>query len=88
MCRFFRHGVSVVGFTAMMAYMVLLFVALLLVGATHAGVLRGEPIEMAEVVLPAARFALAVSLFLNCAEVQLPSGAQRESGRARHARVS
>lgn len=88
MCRFFRHGVSVVGFTGMMSDMVLLFVALLLAGATHAGVLSGEPIEVAQVVLPAAHFALAVSLFLNCADVQLPSGAQRERRRARHPRVS
>ncbi len=73
MFRFFRHHVSVVAFTGMMADMVLLFVALLLAGATQAGVRSGEPIELAQVVLYAAHFALVVSLMYSFAGLYRPT---------------
>ena len=73
MFRFFRHHVSVVAFTGMMADMVLLFVALLLAGVTQAGVRSAEPIELAQVVLYAAHFALVVSLMYSFAGLYRPT---------------
>ena len=73
MFRFFRHHVSVVAFTGMMADMVLLFVALLLAGATQAGVRSAEPVELAQVVLYAAHFALVVSLMYSFAGLYRPT---------------
>jgi sugar transferase (PEP-CTERM system associated) len=73
MFRFFRHHVSVVAFTGMMADMVLLFVALLLAGVTQAGVRSAEPLELQHVVLYAAHFALVVSLMYSFAGLYRPT---------------
>ena len=73
MFRFFRHHVSVVAFTGMMADMVLLFAALLLAGVTQAGVRSAEPVGLAQMVLYAAHFALVVSLMYSFAGLYRPT---------------
>ena len=69
----FRHHVSVAAFTGMMADMVLLFVALLLAGTTPAGLRAGEPLELAQMVLFAAHFALVISLMYSFAGLYRPT---------------
>jgi sugar transferase (PEP-CTERM system associated) len=73
MFRVFRHHVSVAAFTGMMADMVLLFVALVLAGSTQAGGRSGEPLELAQMVLYAAHFALVVSLMYSFAGLYRPT---------------
>ena len=90
----FRHHVSVVSFTGMVADMVLLFGALLLAGLTQAGVSGleqaglgsgelgrlgvgvgvgvGQPLDLAQIVLFAAHFALVVSLMYSFAGLYRP----------------
>ena len=79
MFRFFRHHVSVVAFTGMMADMVLLFAALLLAGVTQAGVRSAEPLGLAQMVLYAAHFALVVSLMYSFAGLYRPTPIDRKS---------
>jgi sugar transferase (PEP-CTERM system associated) len=73
MFRVFRHHVSVAAFAGMMADMVLLFVALLLAGATQAGGRSAEPLELTQVGLFAAHFALVVSLMYSFAGLYRPT---------------
>jgi sugar transferase (PEP-CTERM system associated) len=73
MFRVFRHHVSVVAFTGMLADMVLLFVALLLAGVTQAGGRSAEPLEPAQMVLFGAHFALVVSLMYSFAGLYRPT---------------
>ena len=78
MFKVFRHHVSVAAFTGMMADMVLLFVALLLAGSTLVGSAtlgaQGvEPLELPQMVLFAAHFALVVSLMYSFAGLYRPT---------------
>jgi sugar transferase (PEP-CTERM system associated) len=73
MFRLFRHHVSVAAFTGMLADMVLLFVALVLAGSTQAGSRSGEPLELAQMVLYAAHFALVISLMYSFAGLYRPT---------------
>jgi sugar transferase (PEP-CTERM system associated) len=73
MFRVFRHHVSVAAFSGMMADMVLLFVALLLAGSTQAGTRSAEPLQLHEMVLYAAHFALVVSLMYSFAGLYRPT---------------
>jgi sugar transferase (PEP-CTERM system associated) len=68
----FRHHVSVAAFTAMMADMVLCFVAILLAASTLAGARSAYPLQLYQVVLTAAQFALIISLMYSFAGLYRP----------------
>ena len=73
MFRVFRHHFSLAAFTGMMADMVLLFAAVLLAGSTLAGDRSGEPLELVQMVLYAAHFALVISLMYSFAGLYRPT---------------
>ena len=69
----FRHHVSVAAFTAMLADMVLCFVAILLAASTLAGARSGYPLQVYQVVLTATQFALIISLMYSFAGLYRPT---------------
>jgi sugar transferase (PEP-CTERM system associated) len=72
MFMMFRHHVSVAAFTAMMADMVLGFVAVLLAASTLAGARSAYPLQMYQVVLTGAQFALIICLMYSFAGLYRP----------------
>ena len=69
----FRHHVSVAAFTAMMADMLLCFVAVVLAASTLAGARSNYPLQMYQVVLTGAQFALVISLMYSFAGLYRPT---------------
>jgi sugar transferase (PEP-CTERM system associated) len=69
----FRHHVSVAAFTAMMADMLLCFVAILLAASTLAGARSAYPLQVYQVVLTGAQFALIISLMYSFAGLYRPT---------------
>jgi FlaA1/EpsC-like NDP-sugar epimerase len=69
----FRHHVSVAAFTAMMADMVLCFVAILLAAGTLEGARSAYPLQLYQVVLTGAQFALIISLMYSFAGLYRPT---------------
>jgi sugar transferase (PEP-CTERM system associated) len=69
----FRHHVSVAAFTAMMADMVLCFVAIVLAAGTLAGARSNYPLQLYQVVLTGAQFALIISLMYSFAGLYRPT---------------
>jgi sugar transferase (PEP-CTERM system associated) len=69
----FRHHVSVAAFTAMMADMVLCFVAIVLAAGTLEGARSAYPLQMYQVVLTGAQFALVISLMYSFAGLYRPT---------------
>ena len=69
----FRHHVSVAAFTAMMADMVLCFVAILMAAGTLEGARSAYPLQMYQVVLTGAQFALIISLMYSFAGLYRPT---------------
>ena len=73
MFMMFRHHVSVAAFTAMLADMVLCFVAVVLAASTLAGARSSYPLQLYQVVLTAAHFALIISLMYSFAGLYRPT---------------
>jgi sugar transferase (PEP-CTERM system associated) len=69
----FRHHVSVAAFTAMMADMVLCFVAVLLAAGTLEGTRSSYPLALYQVLLTGAQFALIISLMYSFAGLYRPT---------------
>jgi sugar transferase (PEP-CTERM system associated) len=69
----FRHHVSVAAFTAMVADMVLCFVAIVLAASTLAGTRSNYPLALYQVVLTGAQFALIISLMYSFAGLYRPT---------------
>ena len=69
----FRHHVSVAAFTAMVADMVLCFVAVVLAASTLAGARSNYPLQLYQVVLTGAQFALIISLMYSFAGLYRPT---------------
>ncbi len=69
----FRHHVSVAAFTAMMADMVLCFVAIVLAAGTLEGARSAYPLQLYQVVLTGAQFALIISLMYSFAGLYRPT---------------
>ena len=69
----FRHHVSVAAFTAMMADMVLCFVAIVLAAGTLEGTRSAYPLQLYQVVLTGAQFALIISLMYSFAGLYRPT---------------
>ena len=69
----FRHHVSVAAFTAMMADMVLCFVAIVLAAGTLEGTRSNYPLQVYQVVLTGAQFALIISLMYSFAGLYRPT---------------
>jgi sugar transferase (PEP-CTERM system associated) len=69
----FRHHVSVAAFTAMMADMVLCFVAIVLAAGTLEGARSAYPLQVYQVVLTGAQFALIISLMYSFAGLYRPT---------------
>jgi sugar transferase (PEP-CTERM system associated) len=69
----FRHHVSVAAFTAMMADMVLCFVAIVLAAGTLEGARSDYPLQVYQVVLTGAQFALIISLMYSFAGLYRPT---------------
>ena len=69
----FRHHVSVAAFTAMMADMLLCFVAVVLAASTLAGARSNYPLQLYQVVLTGAQFALVISLMYSFAGLYRPT---------------
>jgi sugar transferase (PEP-CTERM system associated) len=69
----FRHHVSVAAFTAMMADMVLCFVAIVLAAGTLEGARSDYPLQLYQVVLTGAQFALIISLMYSFAGLYRPT---------------
>ena len=69
----FRHHVSVAAFTAMMADMVLCFVAIVLAASTLEGARSNYPLQLYQVVLTGAQFALIISLMYSFAGLYRPT---------------
>jgi sugar transferase (PEP-CTERM system associated) len=69
----FRHHVSVAAFTAMMADMVLCFVAVVLAAGTLEGARSAYPLQVYQVVLTGAQFALIISLMYSFAGLYRPT---------------
>jgi sugar transferase (PEP-CTERM system associated) len=69
----FRHHVSVAAFTAMMADMLLCFVAIVLAASTLAGARSAYPLQVYQVVLTGAQFALIISLMYSFAGLYRPT---------------
>jgi lipopolysaccharide/colanic/teichoic acid biosynthesis glycosyltransferase len=73
MFMLFRHHVSVAAFTAMMADMVLCFVAILLAAGTLEGARSAYPLQLYQVVLTGAQFALIIALMYSFAGLYRPT---------------
>jgi sugar transferase (PEP-CTERM system associated) len=69
----FRHHVSVAAFSAMLADMLLCFVAIVLAASTLAGARSAYPLQLHQVALTATQFALIISLMCSFAGVYRPS---------------
>ena len=69
----FRHHVSVAAFTAMVADMVLCFAAVVLAASTLEGARSSYPLQMYQVVLTGAQFALVISLMYSFAGLYRPT---------------
>ena len=69
----FRHHVSVAAFTAMVADMLLCFVAVVLAAGTLEGARSAYPLQMYQVVLTGAQFALVISLMYSFAGLYRPA---------------
>jgi sugar transferase (PEP-CTERM system associated) len=69
----FRHHVSVAAFTAMMADMVLCFVAIVLAAGTLEGARSSYPLQVYQVILTGAQFALIISLMYSFAGLYRPT---------------
>jgi len=72
MFMLFRHHVSVAAFTAMMADMVLGFVAVVLAATTLEGARSAYPLQLYQVVLTGVQFALIISLMYSFAGLYRP----------------
>jgi len=73
MFMMFRHHVSVAAFTAMLADMVLCFVAVVLAASTLEGARASYPLQLYQVVLSGAHFALIISLMYSFAGLYRPT---------------